>query len=228
MVRRRRTVREGRWPINARMRSHAASPDISRAYRETHTPGQRRAAFNRGMSTRRRPPAALALIAVVALVAACGSGAPAGSTGATGGAGSGGTGTTTTVTAQDKAVKLAECIRAHGVPHFPDPDAKGEFAFGIDVSPAVWQRAVDACKALEPPGRLQRKAEPEAAVGCPQVRRVRARARREGLPGPRQRRPAHRHDEDPVLQPARRHDHPQRRDARSAAAILKLAAGGQG
>src|SRR5262249_9724041 len=53
---------------------------------------------------------------------------------------------------QDKLVKLAACIRGHGVPHFPDPDAKGEFQFGIDVSPAVWRNAVDACKELEPPG----------------------------------------------------------------------------
>ena len=68
-------------------------------------------------------------------------------------------------------MKFAECIRAHGVPHFPDPDAKGDFAFGIDVSPAVWRKAVDACKDLAATGRLQRKAEPEAAVGSAQVRR---------------------------------------------------------
>jgi hypothetical protein len=75
------------------------------------------------------------------------------------------TGTATTspkkATAQDKGVKLAECIRAHGVPHFPDPDAKGDFAFGIDVSPAVWKRAVDACKDLEPPGVFSGKRSPK-------------------------------------------------------------------
>ena len=42
---------------------------------------------------------------------------------------------------------------------------------------------------------------------------MRARQRREGLPGPRQRRAARRHVQDPVLQQARWHDHPQRRDA---------------
>lgn len=62
---------------------------------------------------------------------------------------------------QDTAVKFAECIRSHGVPHFPDPDAKGDFAFGIDVSPEVWQKAVDACKELEPPGALSGKRSPK-------------------------------------------------------------------
>jgi hypothetical protein len=58
-------------------------------------------------------------------------------------------------------VKFAECIRRHGVPHFPDPDAKGDFVFGIDVSPAVWNRAVDACKDLEPPGALSGRRSPK-------------------------------------------------------------------
>ena len=58
-------------------------------------------------------------------------------------------------------MKLAECLRGHGVPHFPDPDAKGDFAFGIDVTPAVWQKAVNACKALEPPGALSGKRSPK-------------------------------------------------------------------
>jgi hypothetical protein len=94
---------------------------------------------------------ALALVALIG--AGCGS-SPSAGTGSTGGAQS-------SATAQDKAVKLAECIRAHGVPHFPDPDAKGQFAFGIDVSPAVWRRAVDACKALEPPGIFSGKRSPK-------------------------------------------------------------------
>jgi hypothetical protein len=98
----------------------------------------------------RRTAAALALVALIG--AGCGSSAPAGT---------GSAGATRTATAQAKLVKLAECIRAHGVPHFPDPDAKGQFAFGIDVSPAVWRRAVDACKALEPPGEFSGKRSPK-------------------------------------------------------------------
>jgi hypothetical protein len=71
------------------------------------------------------------------------------------------TGETKTATDQDKGVKFAECIREHGVPHFPDPNAKGEYVFGIDVSPAQWQAATRACKALEPPGALSGKRSPK-------------------------------------------------------------------
>ena len=104
------------------------------------------------MTTKPRPLAALAAVALIG--AACGS-TPAAKTGSTA------TATATPVSRQDKLVQLAECIRAHGVPHFPDPDAKGDFAFGIDVSPAVWRRAVDACKALEPPGVFSGKRSPK-------------------------------------------------------------------
>ena len=107
----------------------------------------------------------LAALATVALISAgCGSSGPSGtgtasSTGTTNG--TGGTGTGKNATGQDKAVKFAECVRAHGVPHFPDPNAKGEFEFGVDVTPAVWGRAVNACKALQPPGSLSAKRTPK-------------------------------------------------------------------
>ena len=93
---------------------------------------------------------ALTLIGLVS--AGCGSDAPSGAASTT---------PTTTVTTQEKLVKLAECIRAHGVPHFPDPDPKGDFAFGIDVSPAVWKRATEACKDLTPPGTFSGKRSPK-------------------------------------------------------------------
>jgi hypothetical protein len=110
------------------------------------------------MTRRPRPLAALALAALISLISAgCGSNAPS----ATGTAGSTGTGGDKNTTHQHKAVKFAECIRGHGVPHFPDPDAKGEVVFGIDVTPAVWQKAVDACKDLEPPGALSGKRSPK-------------------------------------------------------------------
>ena len=99
-----------------------------------------------------RPPAVLAVIALI--VAGCGSHAPART-------GTAGSPSDKHAADPDKAVKFAECIRGHGVPHFPDPDAKGDFVFGIDVSPAVWRKAVDACKALEPPGALSGKRSPK-------------------------------------------------------------------
>ena len=110
------------------------------------------------MSRKLRPLVALALVALISLISAgCGSNAPSES----GTASSTGTGDTKKVSDQDKAVKLAECIRAHGVPHFPDPDPKGESQFGIDVSPAVWKKATDACKDLTPPGTFSGKRSPK-------------------------------------------------------------------
>jgi hypothetical protein len=68
---------------------------------------------------------------------------------------------TTVMSERDQAVKFAECIREHDVPDFPDANADGEFVFGIDVSPEVWAKAVDACKDLEPPGALSAERSPE-------------------------------------------------------------------
>jgi hypothetical protein len=116
------------------------------------------------MRRRLRPLAALALVALISLISAgCGSNAPSetGTASSAGTASSPDTGGNKSATDQDKAVKFAECIRGHGVPHFPDPDAKGDFVFGIDVTPAVWQKAVNACKDLEPPGALSGKRSPK-------------------------------------------------------------------
>ena len=109
------------------------------------------------------PRALAALVMVAVTIAGCGSNAPSqtGTAGSTATAGSAGAGANENATDQDKAVKFAECIREHGVPHFPDPDSKGDYVFGIDVSPAVWRKAVDACKALEPPGALSGKRSPK-------------------------------------------------------------------
>jgi hypothetical protein len=114
------------------------------------------------MSRKLRPVAALALVALLGPVSAgCGSNAPSESDTASRAAGSSRAGSTKNGSGQDKTVKFAECMRASGVPHFPDANAKGEFVFGIDVSPAVWERAVNACKALQPPGTLSAKRTPQ-------------------------------------------------------------------
>ena len=67
----------------------------------------------------------LALVALIAISAGCGSNAPS----ETGAAGSSGTGADKKLSAREKAVKFAECMRAHGVRDFPDPDAKNEFNY---------------------------------------------------------------------------------------------------
>jgi hypothetical protein len=56
------------------------------------------------------------------------------------------------LTARERAVQFAECVRAHGVRDFPDPNAKNDFEYGVSVSPAVWKQATTACKHLQPPG----------------------------------------------------------------------------
>jgi hypothetical protein len=124
-----------------------------------------------------RPLVTLALLGLIGLVnAGCGSDESSKSDAASGTdtasstvSATGGTRSTATadnsadknLSKQEKAVKFAECMRANGVPHFPDPDPKGEFNFGVDVTVEVWRKAVDACKALKPPGALSAKRTPK-------------------------------------------------------------------
>src|SRR5438046_2434089 len=134
------------------------------------------------MSRKLKPLAALGLAGLIGVMSAgCGSNASSGSgtASSTGTASSSGTAsstgtasssdtasttsstTTTKLTAQEKAAKFAECMRANGVPHFPDPDSKGATNFGVDVTREVWLKAIDACKALKPPGALSSKRTPK-------------------------------------------------------------------
>jgi hypothetical protein len=65
-------------------------------------------------------------------------------------------------TPREKAVKFAACMRENGYPDFPDPKASGEFpSFGISVSPAVWVKALRACKELRPPGSFSAHMSPK-------------------------------------------------------------------
>ena len=112
------------------------------------------------MSRTFRPLAALAMLAVIS--AGCSNGSAdnssTGTTSNTGTAKSSGSSSTaashnSTATPREKAVKFSECMRENGYPDFPDPKASGEFpSFGISVSPAVWVKALRACKELQPPG----------------------------------------------------------------------------
>ncbi|HWB21695.1 MAG TPA: hypothetical protein VG652_02270 [Gaiellaceae bacterium] len=91
----------------------------------------------------------LAALATLVLIAAGCSNAPAGNGGST-------TGTTSV---HAKAVKFSECMRAHGVAAFPDPDASGQLTIdavangsSVDTSSPVFEQALSACKHLEPAG----------------------------------------------------------------------------
>ena len=116
------------------------------------------------MSRTLRPLAVLAVVALISVISTgCGSNAPSGTGTASNSAtaSNSGTGGNTKLTARDKAVKFAECIRAHGVSDFPDPNAKGDFDYGVSVTPAVWKQATTACKDLQPPGTLSSKRTPK-------------------------------------------------------------------
>ena len=119
------------------------------------------------MTRKPRPLVALGLAGLIGLVSAgCGSNASskagtASSSGAATSAGTTGSDADKKLTAHDKAGKFAECMRANGVPHFPDPDPNGDSNFGVDVSREAWLKAIDACKALKPPGALSSKRTPK-------------------------------------------------------------------
>ena len=110
----------------------------------------------------KRPDArAIALVALIGLSSAgCGSNASS-ETGTASSVGTASSGANKKLAARDKAVKFAECIRAHGVSDFPDPNEKNQFDYGVSVTPAVWNKATTACKDLQPPGTLSGKRTPK-------------------------------------------------------------------
>jgi hypothetical protein len=98
--------------------------------------------------TTHRPTALLAvLIAGAVAVAGCGSG----------GSSAQASGGTTTKPGVDQVVKFADCMRAHGVPSFPDPTSGGPIRIGgpgsgIDSRSPAFQAALRACRKLQPGG----------------------------------------------------------------------------
>jgi hypothetical protein len=103
---------------------------------------------------RHRPLAALALVALI--IAGCSNAPPeAGTASNSARASSAGA----TSTARKKALKFAQCMRDNGVSAFPDPDASGELTIdaiangsSLDTNSAAFERAIGACKDLEPAG----------------------------------------------------------------------------
>jgi hypothetical protein len=112
--------------------------------------------------------AALALVALISLIGAGrGSNAPSetGTASSSGSATSAGSARSAS-TAPEKAVKFAECMRNNGVSGFPDPNAPGQFAYGIKrgsplgPSTAAWKTAISACKTLETNGLVGAQGDP--------------------------------------------------------------------
>lgn len=74
---------------------------------------------------------------------------------------------TQTQSKYDQAVAYAQCMRSHGVPDFPDPNAKGEFALtGTNVNPGSqqFQSAQEACQHLDKNTGIQSPASHAAEV----------------------------------------------------------------
>src|ERR1700759_1827375 len=100
---------------------------------------------HRGPHGTPRPPmrTLLALITVLCL-AACGAAGAGGGTG------------TNAASGVKQGLKLAQCMRAHGVSNFPDPDSGGginiRVGSGIDPQSPAFQAAQKACRADMPPG----------------------------------------------------------------------------
>jgi hypothetical protein len=64
--------------------------------------------------------------------------------------------------ARAREVGFADCLRAHGVPDFPDPDRDGAFTLpsGLDPQAPQVQRAIQACASVEPSSLVINQAAP--------------------------------------------------------------------
>ena len=95
-----------------------------------------------GVSRRQRDAAALSVAACLAvLAAACGGSAPSAAS----------------APAYTQELALAQCIRGHGVPNFPDPGQSGQGAApgnggAINPDSPQFQAALSACQHLLPAG----------------------------------------------------------------------------
>jgi hypothetical protein len=79
---------------------------------------------------------------------------------------------------QNAALAFSRCMRSHGVPNFPDPDAQGDFPpFRTDVSKQSSAAADDACKHLLSRGGTgtPQQREEKSAFALTVARCVRAR-----------------------------------------------------
>ncbi|WP_116112125.1 hypothetical protein [Amycolatopsis ruanii] len=91
------------------------------------------------------------LLGALATTAACGSDDPGNSVASVGGSSSS---TTQAAAASADPVAYAQCMRANGVPNFPDPQADGGMTFdegsGIDPQSQQFKDADSKCKQLMP------------------------------------------------------------------------------
>ncbi len=111
--------------------------------------------------TMRHPLVLISVFAVAAfslLAAGCGGGGSS----SPGVANVGSSATTTTASTQTGLVAFSQCMRAHGVPNFPDPDGSGEIpktqvVANAQLNPHKFNAAQTACIHLAPNGSLGRQ-----------------------------------------------------------------------
>jgi hypothetical protein len=93
----------------------------------------------------RRAGVLAALVVMALLTAACGGSTPTHA---------GGSSPTGTSAPHQEELAVAQCMRSHGVPDFPDPTANGDIpnvsADSLGVSSSVYQSALNACRHLAP------------------------------------------------------------------------------
>ena len=117
----------------------------------------------------RYPPIVAALLAAAALAAGCSSGSPRLGVANVGSA----TPTVTTSptgSTRDQALAYSQCMRAHGILDFPDPDGNGGLRLqarpGSDLDPnsSRFKAAEQACKSLQPTFSPEQQARAHAAA----------------------------------------------------------------
>ena len=108
----------------------------------------------------RRAAVLAALVVMALLTAACG-----GSTST----GAGGSSSTGASTLHQERLAVAQCMRSHGVPKFPDPPANGNISHigpeSVGVSQSVYQSALNACRYLAPDAAPLSRAQQQQMLG---------------------------------------------------------------
>lgn|SRR5215471_3719802 len=106
----------------------------------------------RSTGIRRASLLVAALAAVTLVVVACGSRSPSPRVAHLGSTTPAASGSSSTGSPTKSAVAYAQCMRSHGVPNWPDPDAQGHFNAKPDLASPQLQAALKACKDLLPGG----------------------------------------------------------------------------
>ena len=134
------------------------------------------------MPITRRPGVLAVTVGLLLLTAACRSGTSSTSTSSTSGTPSSGTGGVSAAFVSDK-LGFARCLRAHGVPNFPDPNASGQEPPGwkLLIFAPHGQAAVRACNYWG--NRIHNDVAAQAQAAMGEYVRFAECMRAHGLPG---------------------------------------------